>query len=233
MSPTRSARTSAGPTRGVPAREAGRAGGGPARMSVSRSGYRALGRPRRPLRRERAAGSDRSPSAPSSGKEASSARSPRRVQGRREVRRRRLLRPAREARAPAARRRRHARLRPAVVLGERLLALGEQRCARIGLSGVTAPNALDGVDPQRAGRDQLPFLQEAARSSTTARRTGRRSPAPSPGWAELVHPGPRPRRPRSTGSGSRSLHVLRLDEPTTRWPRGASAPTRSSPRPRG
>src|SRR3712207_6352098 len=48
--------------------------------------------------------------------------------------------------------------------GERLLALGDQRAARIGLSGPSDPTALDGVDPALVGRDQLPFLKESARS---------------------------------------------------------------------
>src|SRR6266513_921367 len=45
--------------------------------------------------------------------------------------------------------------------GERVLELGRQRCARVGLTGPVAPGLLDDVDPARAGRDQLPFLKEA------------------------------------------------------------------------
>src|SRR5262249_41470981 len=44
--------------------------------------------------------------------------------------------------------------------GDRALALGEQRCARISLSGPIAPGLLDDIDPERAGRDALPFLKE-------------------------------------------------------------------------
>src|SRR3712207_258190 len=45
--------------------------------------------------------------------------------------------------------------------GERLLSIGEHRSARVGLSGPVDPSVLDGVDPARAGRDQLPFLEES------------------------------------------------------------------------
>src|SRR3954452_12435011 len=41
--------------------------------------------------------------------------------------------------------------------GERGLPLGDQRAARIALSGSVSPGLLDGLDPARAGRDQLPF----------------------------------------------------------------------------
>ena len=39
--------------------------------------------------------------------------------------------------------------------GARFDAIAERRDARIHFTGVTAPNALDGLDPARAGRDQL------------------------------------------------------------------------------
>ena len=44
--------------------------------------------------------------------------------------------------------------------GDRMLELGRQRAARISLSGPAPPDALDGVDPERAGRDQLPFIKQ-------------------------------------------------------------------------
>jgi len=45
----------------------------------------------------------------------------------------------------------------------RLLALAERNDARISFAGVAAPNALAGLDPALAGRDQLPWLKEAGR----------------------------------------------------------------------
>ena len=44
-------------------------------------------------------------------------------------------------------------------LGERMLELGRQRVARISLASPAPPDALAGLDPERAGRDQLPFLK--------------------------------------------------------------------------
>jgi aminopeptidase len=44
--------------------------------------------------------------------------------------------------------------------GQRILELGEQRGANITVRGTTVPGALDGLDPKRAGRDQLPRIKE-------------------------------------------------------------------------
>ncbi|HEV2814705.1 MAG TPA: aminopeptidase [Solirubrobacteraceae bacterium] len=102
--------------------------------------------------------------------------------------------------------------------GERLLAISEQRCARIGLSGTAHPEALEGVDPDRAGRDQLPFLREAA-TVVNARTTNWSAVAgPSPGWARLVFPD-LPADEAEDRLWAQVLHVLRLDEddPVAAW----------------
>jgi aminopeptidase len=72
--------------------------------------------------------------------------------------------------------------------GERVLELGRQHCARISLAGPTSPGALDGVDPVRAGRDQLPFLKESMQ--VLAQRTINWTviPCPTASWARIVHP---------------------------------------------
>src|SRR3954451_5856318 len=44
--------------------------------------------------------------------------------------------------------------------GERVLELGRQRCARIGIAGPATPGLLNDLDPGRAGRDQLPATKE-------------------------------------------------------------------------
>jgi aminopeptidase len=44
--------------------------------------------------------------------------------------------------------------------GRRILELGELRGANIRIEGPTAPGVLDGLDPKRAGRDQLPRIKE-------------------------------------------------------------------------
>jgi aminopeptidase len=44
--------------------------------------------------------------------------------------------------------------------GARMLELGNRRGANITIRGTTVPGALDGLDPKRAGRDQLPRVRE-------------------------------------------------------------------------
>jgi aminopeptidase len=102
--------------------------------------------------------------------------------------------------------------------GERLLAISEQRCARVGLSGATHPHALDGVDPARAGRDQLPFLRESAKVVNERTTNWTAIAGPSPGWAQLVHPDLDPAAAEDR-LWEQILHVLRLDEddPLAAW----------------
>lgn len=97
-------------------------------------------------------------------------------------------------------------------LAARLLALSEARAARIGLSGVVDPHALDGIDPARAGRDQLPFIPELAGVIDARTTNWCAVPAPTPGWAALVHPD------LSAEDAYAKLweeieHVMRLDTP--------------------
>jgi aminopeptidase len=106
--------------------------------------------------------------------------------------------------------------------GERLLALGEHRAARIGLTGPVAPGLLNDLDPARAGRDQLPFLKEAAKVVNDRTTNWTAIPCPTPAWAQLVFP--------DLGAGEalerlwqEILHVMRLDEddPVAAWQRRA------------
>src|SRR5262249_44189809 len=46
-------------------------------------------------------------------------------------------------------------------LGERMLTLGRERGANISLAGTPPPEAMEGLDPGRIGRDQLPFIKES------------------------------------------------------------------------
>jgi aminopeptidase len=102
--------------------------------------------------------------------------------------------------------------------GERILALGDQRAARIGLSGSVAPGLLDGLDPARAGRDQLPFVRETGIVVNAATTNWTISPCPTPGWAKQVHPDL-----DADGALARLweqvVHVCRLDEddPQAAW----------------
>ncbi len=73
-------------------------------------------------------------------------------------------------------------------LGERMLELGRMHAARISLTGPTSPGALDGLDPARAGRDQLPFLKEAMIVIGERQVSWTVVPCPNPIWAKMVYP---------------------------------------------
>ena len=45
--------------------------------------------------------------------------------------------------------------------GQRMKALGENRCAAIALTGPVAPRIMDGIDPARLARDLLPQVRES------------------------------------------------------------------------
>ena len=102
--------------------------------------------------------------------------------------------------------------------GERLLALGEQRAARIGMSGPVDPGALDGIDPALAGRDQLPFLREASKVVNDRTTNWTIAPAPTPAWAQLVHP-ELDADAALAKLWEEIVHVLRLDtdDPVAAW----------------
>jgi aminopeptidase len=102
--------------------------------------------------------------------------------------------------------------------GERILALGEHRCARIGLSGPVAPGLLDDLDPTRVGRDQLPFLRESGEVVNQRTTNWTVAPCPTAEWAELVHPGLAP-EDASARLWEQLAHVCRLDEddPVAAW----------------
>jgi len=72
--------------------------------------------------------------------------------------------------------------------GERLLALGEHRAARIGLTGPAAPGLLSDLDPRRVGRDQLPFLRESSEVVNARTTNWTAVPCPTLAWAQVVHP---------------------------------------------
>jgi aminopeptidase len=102
--------------------------------------------------------------------------------------------------------------------GERILALGELRAARIGLTGPAAPGLLNDLDPARAGRDQLPFLRESS-TVVNARTTNWTAvPCPTQPWAELVFPDLEPRAALER-LWEQVVHMCRLDEddPVAAW----------------
>jgi aminopeptidase len=73
-------------------------------------------------------------------------------------------------------------------LGERALALGEYRCARVALTGPVAPGALEGIRPALLGRDMLPALSESMQVVDAGTTNWTAVPCPTEAWATLVHP---------------------------------------------
>jgi aminopeptidase len=102
--------------------------------------------------------------------------------------------------------------------GERILALGEQRCARIGLSGPVAPGLLDDLDPARVGRDQLPFVAESGQVVNDRTTNWTIVPCPTEGWAGLLYPDAEPAEAMDR-LWAQLRHVCRLDEddPVAAW----------------
>jgi len=72
--------------------------------------------------------------------------------------------------------------------GERMRALGENRCAVIALTGPVAPHVMDGVEPSRLGKDLLPALRESIEIVNQRTTNWTAAPCPTEAWAELVHP---------------------------------------------
>ena len=97
-------------------------------------------------------------------------------------------------------------------IGERILALGDHRAARVALSGPSAPGLLEDLDPVRAGRDRLPSVKEAGKVVNERTTNWSIVPCPTPAWAKLVHPD-LPEAEALEKLEQQIVHVLRLDEP--------------------
>ncbi len=72
--------------------------------------------------------------------------------------------------------------------GEQMRAYGTHRCAMISLTGPVAPHIMDGIDPQLLGKDMLPRIRESIEILNERTTNWTVAPAPTAGWAELVHP---------------------------------------------
>jgi aminopeptidase len=71
---------------------------------------------------------------------------------------------------------------------ERVLAIGEQQCARISFSGATEPHLLEDLDPALVGREQHVARAEAIQIVNDRSTNWTIGPCATPGWAALVHP---------------------------------------------
>src|SRR5215217_5191161 len=96
--------------------------------------------------------------------------------------------------------------------GERVLALGDARAARIALSGASAPGLLADLDPVRAGKDRLPMVKESGKLVNDRTTNWSISPCPTVAWAKLVFPDLEPAEALARLE-AHIVHVLRLDEP--------------------
>jgi aminopeptidase len=103
-------------------------------------------------------------------------------------------------------------------IGERILALGDQRCARIALTGPTAPRLLEDLDPARVGADRAQTLREAGKVLNDRTTNWTIGPCPTPGWAAQVHPDLPPEEALAT-LWRQIVHVCRLDgeDPVAAW----------------
>jgi aminopeptidase len=73
-------------------------------------------------------------------------------------------------------------------VGSRLTRLGEGHGSRISVSPNAAPGLMDGVDPARVGRDQLPSVPEHMRVINAKTTNWCVVPWATPAWARFVHP---------------------------------------------
>ena len=93
----------------------------------------------------------------------------------------------------------------------RLLELGEAHGSRISIQPNTPPGLMNGVDPGRAGRDQLPALKEHYTVINAKTTNWCVVPWATPAWAEVVHPDLAPDDALAK-LWEELVFVLRLDE---------------------
>jgi aminopeptidase len=96
--------------------------------------------------------------------------------------------------------------------GERVLELGRNHSARVVIAAPSDPLALQGLDPERLGRDQLPALSEWMDVLSERTVNWTIVPYPTLGWARLVHPELDDEAAFALLYGD-LFHVCRLDEP--------------------
>jgi aminopeptidase len=102
--------------------------------------------------------------------------------------------------------------------GQRVLALGESNAARISIAPTPDPGVLEGADPARAGKDDLPFVKEAVTLIKERTTNWTIVPYPTPGWAKKVHAELPPAEALQKLT-DQLAHILRLDEddPSAAW----------------
>jgi aminopeptidase len=102
--------------------------------------------------------------------------------------------------------------------GEQLRSLAGARGARISLTGPVELHVFDDIDPERAGKDQLPFVKEVIETIGERTINWTVAPCPTRGWAEAIFPELEPDAALER-LWHEVQHVLRLDEsdPVASW----------------
>jgi aminopeptidase len=102
--------------------------------------------------------------------------------------------------------------------GDRMLALGDAHAARIIFTPRVSPGILNGVDPKRAGRYQLPDLKERLQVINKRLVNWTILPYPTEHWAQVVFPGVDDATALERLT-EQLMHVCRLDEddPVAAW----------------
>lgn len=103
-------------------------------------------------------------------------------------------------------------------IGRRILDLGELGAARVGLTGPSAPGLLSDLDPEKIGKDPLPFVPEAVKVVNDQTTNWTALPCPTEAWAKLVHPD-LSEQDALAKLWDEIWHVLRLDtdDPVAAW----------------
>ncbi|MDX6548257.1 MAG: aminopeptidase [Gaiellales bacterium] len=95
---------------------------------------------------------------------------------------------------------------------ERAREVGEQRCANIHMVGGSDPAVLEGLDPDRLGRDRSPVAKEWLKAITERTVNWSIGPSPTPVWAAVTHPELEPEAALDL-LWAEVERVCRLDEP--------------------
>jgi aminopeptidase len=95
---------------------------------------------------------------------------------------------------------------------------GIHQAATIALSGPVAPGLLEGIDPDRIGRDRSPGRVQAIENLNAARNNWTIVPCPTEAWATLVHPDREPAEALRT-LWEQIVTICRLDadDPVAAW----------------
>jgi aminopeptidase len=103
-------------------------------------------------------------------------------------------------------------------IGEKILAVGDQRGARIALTGPVQPNLLEDLDQARVGADRSQSLRELGKVINARTTNWTFAPCPTDDWAALVRPDA-PADEALARLWEEIVHVCRLDgpDPAAAW----------------